>query len=53
MELKEENERCGSVFILLVALGEEAIVLVRVGDWGDTVSVGSGHERKICGIHKR
>lgn len=40
VELKEQNERCGSVVILLVALGGEAIVLVRVGGWGDTLSVG-------------
>lgn len=40
MELKEQNERCGSVLALLAALGGEAIALVRVGGWGDAMSVG-------------
>lgn len=40
MELKEQNERCGSVFIALLVVLGEAIVPVRVGGWGDTLSVG-------------
>lgn len=52
MELKEQNERCGSVFILLVALRGEAIVPVRVGGWGDTLSGVKGMRGRPVGSTK-